>query len=329
MGTLIRLEDRAADERMDFVREITPTMWVPMEISACGGPDVYGNLRASGAGAMQVVVMDMMPVRVRRYARHVEEADPDMLKLLLIGENSQGVINQGGKQAVLAPGEFAFYDTRRPYDITIGLDGNQRVSMMTFMFPPSMLPLPRDGIRDLAVTRMPAVAGLGELTAQFLRQLARNIDDYTPAEAARLSAAAMEVLATRLARELEVRSWGTHESRRHAMFTTITAFILANLSDPGLSPMTVAAAHHISLRSLHQLFHDEGSTVAGWIRSRRLERCRRDLEDPALDSRPVAAIGARWGFPSAADFSRIFRAAHGIPPAEYRRSTRSAKPLAL
>ena len=134
--------------------------------------------------------MDMMPITVTRSVRHVEEADPDMLKLLLIGGTSPGVINQGNKQVVLAPGEFAFYDTRKPYEVSVGLDGSPQVSMMTFMFPPSMLPLPRDGIRNLAVTRMPAVAGIGELTAQFLQQLARNIDDYTPAEAARLSTAA-------------------------------------------------------------------------------------------------------------------------------------------
>ena len=76
-------------------------------------------------------------------------------------------------------------------------------------------------------------------------------------------------------------------------------------------------------------FHDEGLTVAGWIRRRRLEQCRRDLTDPALDARPVAAIAARWGFSSAADFSRSFRAAHGVPPAEYRRSARAVKEPAL
>jgi AraC-like DNA-binding protein len=80
----------------------------------------------------------------------------------------------------------------------------------------------------------------------------------------------------------------------------------------------------MSLRSLHQLFHDEGLTVAGWIRSRRLEGCRRDLADPSLDARPVAAVAARWGFSSAAEFSRAFRAAHGMPPAEYRRFARVA-----
>jgi AraC-like DNA-binding protein len=80
----------------------------------------------------------------------------------------------------------------------------------------------------------------------------------------------------------------------------------------------------MSLRSLHQLFHGEGLTVAGWIRQRRLERCRRDLADPALASRPVAAIAATWGYPNPADFSRAFRAVHGMPPAEYRRSARPA-----
>jgi AraC-like DNA-binding protein len=62
--------------------------------------------------------------------------------------------------------------------------------------------------------------------------------------------------------------------------------------------------------------------VAGWIRARRLERCRHDLADPGMAARPVAAIAARWGFTSAADFSRVFRAAHGVPPAEYRRFAR-------
>ena len=40
------------------------------------------------------------------------------------------------------------------------------------------------------------------------------------------------------------------------------------------------------------------------------------LSDPALANRPVAAVAARWGFTSAADFSRAFRAEHGMPPSE-------------
>ncbi|MET8142711.1 helix-turn-helix transcriptional regulator [Sphaerisporangium sp. NPDC005288] len=85
----------------------------------------------------------------------------------------------------------------------------------------------------------------------------------------------------------------------------------------------IAAAHHISLRYLNKLFHAEGRTVAGWIRERRLEQCRRDLAEPLLAGYPINAIAARWGFTSPAHFSQAFRSAYGLSPRDFRwRSTR-------
>ncbi|MBM0279038.1 helix-turn-helix domain-containing protein [Micromonospora tarensis] len=49
-----------------------------------------------------------------------------------------------------------------------------------------------------------------------------------------------------------------------------------------------------------------------------MSRCRRDLSDPALRNQPVHTIGARWGFPDKAHFSRVFRAAYGSSPQEHR-----------
>jgi AraC-like DNA-binding protein len=322
MSTLIRTDQVPAADRLDFVQQITATTWVPMECRSEYRADYRGEFRVSGLGPMQVVVLDIMPITVRRTPELISQADPDMLKIFLVCGDGSSVVDQGGQQARLSAAEFAFYDTRRPYEVSCGVDLDGLTRVLTFMLPPSLLPLSRSRLRRLAATRIPASAGLGDLTSQFLLQLARNVDHYSPAEAARLSTAALEVLATRLAHELDARDWSTPEARRHALLTAVQAFIQQHLGDPQVSPAAIAAAHHISLRSLHQLFHDEGLTVAGWIRWRRLERCRRDLSDPALASRPIAAIAARWGFSSAADFSRAFRAAHGMPPAEYRRSAR-------
>jgi AraC-like DNA-binding protein len=328
MSTLIQIGALPAADRLDFIRDMTATTWVPMECRSEHRADYQGEFRASGLGAMQVVVLDIMPITVRRTPALISQADPDMLKVVLVCGGAC-VVEQGGRQARLAAAEFAMYDTRRPYEVACGVDGDQPMRMMTFMFPPSMLPLSRGALSRLTAVRIPAGIGLGNVTSQFLLQLARNIDHYSPAEAARLSTAALEVLATRLARELDAPNWGTPESRRHALLTTVQAFIHGQLGDPRLAPAMIAAAHHISLRTLHQLFHDAGLTVAGWIRQRRLECCRRDLADPALAGRPVAAIAARWGFSSAADFSRAFRAVHGLPPSEYRRSARVVKDPAL
>jgi AraC-like DNA-binding protein len=321
MSTLIQMDHVPVADRIDFFREMTTAVWVPMECRPDLDADYRAVFRASGLGPMQVVVMDVMPTTVHRTPQLISQADPDMLKMLLVCGGGASAVAQGGQQARLSPGEFALYNTRRPYEVRCGVD-DEPTQLLTFMFPPSLLPLSPGRLRDLAAVRIPATAGVGELTSQFLLQLARNIDSYTPADAARLSTAALEILAARLAHELDNRDWGTPETRRHALLTAVQGFIQQHLGDPELSPAAIAAAHHMSLRSLHQLFHEEGLTVAGWTRRRRLECCRRDLSDPALAARPVAAIAAKWGFSSASDFSRAFRAGHGVPPAEYRRSAR-------
>jgi AraC-like DNA-binding protein len=329
LSTLIRIDQVPAADRLEFAREMNAAIWVPMECRSEYLADYRGEFRASGLGAMQVVVMDIMPITLSRTPKLIAEADPAMLKMLLVCGDGISVVEQGGQQARLSAGDFAFYDTRRPYEVSCGVDLDRPSRALTFMFPPSLLPLPPSALRRLAAVRIPGTAGLGDLTAQFLLQLARNVDQYSPAEAARLSTAALEVLATRLAHELDVSDWETPEARRQALLTTVQGFIQQHLDDPRLSPGTIAAAHHMSLRSLHQLFHDAGLTVAGWIRQRRLECCRRDLADPALATRPVAAIAARWGYASASDFSRAFSAAHGLPPAQYRRLARVVKESAL
>ena len=51
---------------------------------------------------------------------------------------------------------------------------------------------------------------------------------------------------------------------------------------------------------------------------RRLEHCRRDLEDPALAHETVLAIASRWGLRNPGHFSRLFHAAYGMSPSAVR-----------
>ncbi|NNN37698.1 AraC family transcriptional regulator [Streptomyces sp. S3(2020)] len=87
-------------------------------------------------------------------------------------------------------------------------------------------------------------------------------------------------------------------------------------------------AHHIPLRYLHKLFHEEGRTAAGWIRGLRLDCCHRDLADPGSAALPIRANASRWGFCNAAHFSRAFRDAFGLSarvPTAVRNSARRLK----
>src|SRR5690348_17573572 len=118
MSTLIRADEVPAADRLDFVRELTAATWVPMECRAEHAAGYWGQFRTSGLGPMQVVVMDVEPITVHRTPALISQADPDMLKMLVVCDSSCSVVEQGGRQARLSsPGEFAFYDTRRPYEV--------------------------------------------------------------------------------------------------------------------------------------------------------------------------------------------------------------------
>jgi hypothetical protein len=97
MTTLIRTDQVPVADRLDFVRQMTAATWVPMECRAeCG--DYRGEFRASGLGAMQVVVMDIMPITVRRTPELISQADPDLLKMVLVcGSNTCVVTQDGGR----------------------------------------------------------------------------------------------------------------------------------------------------------------------------------------------------------------------------------------
>ncbi|MEW2288069.1 helix-turn-helix domain-containing protein [Streptomyces sp. NPDC047841] len=102
----------------------------------------------------------------------------------------------------------------------------------------------------------------------------------------------------------------------------VRAHVDARLWDRTLSPATIAAAQHISVRYLHKLFEGQGSTVGRWVQHRRLEEARRELARPGARDVAVGVVAKRWGFANATHFSRSFRAAYGVSPREWRDRTR-------
>ena len=96
----------------------------------------------------------------------------------------------------------------------------------------------------------------------------------------------------------------------------VEVFIEGRLGDPGLDVRQIAAAHYVSPRTLYRLFDGPGESVAGYIRGRRLDRCRREiLARPDL---PLVAICERWGMGDPKHFARKYRARFGESPQETR-----------
>ncbi|QXJ22578.1 helix-turn-helix domain-containing protein [Actinomadura graeca] len=309
-----------AEERFGFWREVNSKLWVPYELRC--DPELESGFRArvgiSEFGPVQATLITTMPHSVHRTPKLIRQADPDVFKLgcLVRGD---GRITQDGRSTSFTVGDLILYDTSRPYVAEFAPDAPLSQQLLLLRFPRSLLSLPPRELPRLSAVRIPGTRGVGALSSKFLLQLARHMHELSPADTARLSTLALEVLTTALSDALDTQSTVPPHTRRRALMAQIRAFIRENLGDAQLTPDTIATAHHISLRYLHKLFQQDGHTVAGWVRERRLEQCRRDLADARLAARPIHAIAARWGFTSPAHFSQAFRGAYGLSPREFRR----------
>ena len=112
----------------------------------------------------------------------------------------------------------------------------------------------------------------------------------------------------------------------HERFDGILTWIECELPRAELSVQEVAAAHHMSVRSLQLLFQRHGSTFSDWVRGERLRRIRADLADEQYQGVGIAGIASGWGMPDATNFAVAFRRAYGETPSAFRAAAMPARP---
>ncbi|MFJ4845479.1 helix-turn-helix transcriptional regulator [Streptomyces sp. NPDC088733] len=108
------------------------------------------------------------------------------------------------------------------------------------------------------------------------------------------------------------------ESLNSTLLERVQEFVRLQLADPDLTAERIAAEHDVSVGWLYLTLSRAGITLGEWIRSQRLEECRREPASPVHQFMTIAAIAHRWGFAGPAHFSRVFKAAYGVSPRELR-----------
>jgi len=302
-------------ERLAYWREAVCDTFVELECETHRPEHFFGSLTSRVAGAIQYSAVRSAPQHVARTRHKISRSGYDYF-LLSLQTRGRGVLEQDGRRAELSAGDFALYDTTRPYDLWFDAQFSQLV-----------LRLPRQMVVDrlvdpngLTALRIAGSAGSGRLASLFFRQLYHELERVEVRGVDRLHATGVDLLATAFAEQAGV---GFCVSESHTMLRRrISDFIDRHLGDPELSCMSIAAAHGISERYLRKLFAGSSRSASDHIWSRRLERARRDLVDPLRAHRTVTAIGYDVGFKDAAHFSRAFKARFGITPTEQRRAGR-------
>ena len=294
-------------------RNLASASFVPLQISAEQSAPFAGRMTSAEADQVVFTEVAAHPHLVERTPATIAAGGSGYYKVSLL-LSGRTLLVQDGRELVMNPGDLSVYDTSRPYSLLF----EQEFRNLIMMFPKDRLELPIPFTEQLTAVSLGAEhPALAPVIKAFLSQFPTQLASLTGRVRDKIAHTSLDLMGTLFSSILDADP-ATRDPHQ-VLLQKITRHIDTNLASPDLSPGSIAAAHYISTRHLHALFHQADTTVSTWIRERRLERCRNDLIDPVLADRTVSAIAARWGFTDAAHFSRVFKTAYGVSPSELRR----------
>lgn len=313
MTTVWNAAEAPGTDRAAAVREAVRSNVVRVDIDLPDDPrDIDVDLALSAAGPLQVLTVRSMATTVTRSPRLAHDDSEPQLFLTLQGVGGSAMA-QHGRHARLRPGQFAVYTTTSPY--TLMFDGG--LDAHFFRIPIAELALPGSAIREVSARPLGSDDPVAALTSTYLRELAVSPGLRTLALADSLAQPTIDLVRAAL-----VSSLGDPALGKESLHTTLEMRVLdymrSHLADNDLSPGRVAAAHNISVRNLYTVLGRSGVSFGDWVRTQRLEACRRELSLPPTRSRTIASVARQWGFRDATHFSKVFREAFGVTPREWR-----------
>lgn len=301
-----------ASGRLPYWRDVVCATFVELDCESAVPAGFFGSIENRAMLDLQFSDIRSAAQRVIRNRAKIARSDRDYF-LLSLQTAGRGIVAQDGRVAVLHPGDFALYDTTRPYDLTFAEEFGQIV-----------LRLPRAAVtkrlaeaRQLTALRVPGDRGIGKLASAFLRQVHGELGHFETTSMERVHASTVDLLTTALAEQACSRRVSQQDPKgvlRHR----VEAYIDRELADPNLTCESVAAAQGVSARYLRKLFQDEESSLSELIWRRRLDHAYRRLSDPRCNGISVTTIGFDSGFKDVAHFSRAFRSRFGVTPRELR-----------
>jgi AraC-like DNA-binding protein len=317
MKTVLTTIAIAEPKRFQFWQDAVCDTFVELDCKTYADRPFFGELATTHCDGLHFSRVRADGQIVTRTRTRISRAREEVM-LISLQVSGTGIICQDGREARLQPGDFACYDSTRPY--TLKFDD---------AFEQLVLHMPRDAmVRRIGRTeawtarRVEGSSPVGALVLPFVRQSASVVSEIAPATASRLSETCLSLVTAALGEQLGDGS-EAQTAGRMALTFRAKAFIESNLHNHALNTEKVAANLRISPRYLQDLFHAEETTVSDWIWKRRLEKSRRYLADPLHACDSIAQIALACGFADFGHFSRRYKDAFGVSPREHRMTLRN------
>ncbi|WP_407050565.1 helix-turn-helix domain-containing protein [Methyloraptor flagellatus] len=301
-----------ASGRFEAWRQALDDSHLEWELDAVSDADFQARIRERRVDDLRLVECRCDPCQGQRGRAEIGRSDEAYFGILF-ELSGRETTRQGDTEALLGPGDFVMWDSERAMEFRV----HDRLHKFTLLVPKPRMDAVLHGAHGYAGTVVRGADRNGAIASSALARLARDFHGLGETELSALTDPILGLVAAAMTANRPSDRIGAHEGD----FRRFCRYAERHLGDGSLDPARIAAAHAVSVRYLHLVFAEQGTTVGRWIRERRLANCRRDLVRAGAGV-TITEIAFRWGFNDMAHFSRLFKARFGVSARAVVRSGR-------
>lgn len=312
MRTLFSTAGLHPRHRFDFWHEIACKSIVAHNSNPECRNDFRAEIRSDTIGCLGLVIFENSPMTIQRTAR---QANVGPRELFICRQMAGSVaLEQDCRDVLLEPGDITLIDPLRPYAGQF-FTGSR---MLVLKVPRASLEARIGRAREMTACSVKPLEAEDRFASAYLALLAAHGSSNGSALGQMMESQVLDCVAMSLGKAGAART-PRMSTARSLVRMKVRAAIEARLADPTLDVDAVAANAGVSRRYAAAVAAEDGTSIMQMILSRRLERCRRALEDPTQAGRTISDIAYGWGFADMTHFGRRFKAAFGATPREYRK----------
>ena len=270
-------------DHVDAFRAAMGQASVPCRIDHLEPDGIRARMHLWAFGGSDLFTADVSGFRLTRTPRHVRMEAPPVVALA-VQAHGQGRFTQFGRDQLVGPRDLMLSDLTAPYAFSWTGGGGSRAFQTTY----DQLGLPgrRGAPGQRPAGRQPAARprpGASAPVGPGWPASSRPTRGRRPWGRRR-------------------RNWSAHCSPRpprtsgsaepalaDTLLTRVMAYVRAHLTDPSLSPQSIARAHSVSVRQLYKVCAAAELSLEQWIIDQRLEAARTALVSPDGRRRSIAA----------------------------------------
>lgn len=295
-------------ERIDIWSEMLTSSHLPWTISNIPSENFEANLSIRSFNDYKLINCSCDTLKGSRNSLEICNTDESYFCILLLREGKEKITVRDS-DLFLKSGDIILWDSTQKMSFHVP----EHIEKTSLMFPSTALTSIFPKAHDFAGSVIPAESGMASMLARHLSSLKQEMWRLDASCLTSLMKPTMEML-TAVLTGTQVYS---PSSMRSLTLQRVKKYIINNLSNPTLSPLTIADSNGISIRYLHVLFEGEKTTVSNWVKKCRLHRCKDDLCSVQNYGRTITELAFKWGFNDISHFSKVFKNEFGCSPRDY------------